>query len=76
MFPGGSSVTDEKEFDPFDHCDADWTKAVAEVGKSLPDWRLDSIPVMSASAAHNRFRQVSSTLKMNALAQKLRRGAV
>lgn len=64
----------DKPFDPFDHCDDDWTEAVVEVGKSLPDWKLDSLPTMSASASHNRFRQLSSTLKMNALAQKLRVG--
>ena len=63
------------ELDPFDFCDDVWTRVVVDVGKGLPDWKLDSSPAMSASACKNRFRQVSSTLKMNALAQKLRRGA-
>ena len=63
------------ELDPFDFCDDVWTRVVIDVGKGLPDWKLDSPHTMSASAQKNRFLQTRSILKMNALAQKLRRGA-
>ena len=69
-----STPKNPADIDPFDFCDDNWTEVVVDVGKSLPDWKLDPSPAMSASASQNRIRQLSSTLKVNALAQKLRQG--
>lgn len=65
----------DKSFDPFEHCDDAWTKAVYEVGKTLPSWKANTIPLISPSASSNRMKTLISNLKMNALAGKLREAA-